>query len=312
MNNDIDTADFYEVVCPQRSGGDGGESVRDERSDPSALRFLVGHDLRAAREQARIKQSDAAKHIGCTPAKLSYMESGKTQQAPDEVAVLLRFYGVQVEDIERTVTLAGRADHGTWWAPFGEVLPDWFKTFVGLEGLATRQFEYADKVLPGQVQTPDYATALLGDSLHIPKMDLAQSVRARMARQRLVDTDNPLRLGAVVEEAALDRPVGGPRVMREQLQHLLMLIERDNVEFQVIPTRVAVHDGLPGSFIILEFAEARGIAYVEYHTGALYLQDRPQVDLYSLAADQIRQKASSFAETHAAIERRISQFKDME
>ncbi|MET8779481.1 helix-turn-helix transcriptional regulator [Nocardia sp. NPDC004654] len=118
--------------------------MRDERLDPSALRFLVGHDLREAREQARIKQADAARHIGCTPAKLSYMESGKTQQAPDEVAALLRFYNVPVEHVDRTVTLAGRADHGTWWTPFGEVLPDWFKTFVGLEGLATRQFEYAD------------------------------------------------------------------------------------------------------------------------------------------------------------------------
>lgn len=308
----MDTDDFDEVICPEESGGYGEESVRDERSDPSALRFLVGHDLRAARELAQIKQADAAKHIGCTPAKLSYMESGKTQQAPDEVAALLRFYGVRVEDVERTVTLAGRADHGTWWAPFGEVLPDWFKTFVGLEGLATHQFEYADKVLPGQVQTADYATALLGDSMHIPKMDLAQSVRARMARQRIAESDTPLQLSAVVEEAALDRPVGGPRVMREQLEHLLALMERDNVEFQVIPTRVAVHDGLPGSFIVLDFAEARGIAYVEYHTGALYLQDRPQVDLYSLAAEQIRQKASTVADTIAAIERRISQYKDME
>ncbi|WP_220135923.1 helix-turn-helix domain-containing protein [Nocardia gipuzkoensis] len=308
----MDTDDFDEVICPEESGSYGEESVRDERSDPSALRFLVGHDLRAARELAHIKQADAAKHIGCTPAKLSYMESGKTQQAPDEVAALLRFYGVRVEDVERTVTLAGRADHGTWWAPFGEVLPDWFKTFVGLEGLATRQFEYADKVLPGQMQTADYATALLGDSMHIPKMDLAQSVRARMARQRIAESDNPLQLSAVVEEAALDRPVGGPRVMREQLEHVLSLMERDNVEFQVIPTRVAVHDGLPGSFIVLDFAEARGIAYVEYHTGALYLQDRPQVDLYSLAAEQIRQKASTVADTITAIERRISQYKDME
>jgi transcriptional regulator with XRE-family HTH domain len=286
--------------------------MRDERFDPSALRFLVGHDLRSAREQARVTQAEAAKHIGCTSAKLSYMESGKTQQAPDEVAALLRYYGVKVEDVDRTVTLAGRADHGTWWAPFGEVLPDWFKTFVGLEGLATQQFEYADKVLPGQMQTPDYATALLGDSLHIPAMDLAQSVRARIARQRLSGTDNPLQLSAVVEEAALDRPVGGPRVMREQLEHLLTLMDQDNVRFQVIPTQVAVHDGLPGSFIVLDFAEARGIAYVEYHTGALYLQDRPQVDLYTLAADRLRQKACTPEDTAVAIEHRILQFKNME
>ncbi|WP_433661113.1 helix-turn-helix domain-containing protein [Nocardia sp. CA-128927] len=288
------------------------EEMRDERSDPSALRFLVGHDLRAAREAARIKQSEAAKHVGCTPAKLSYMESGKTLQQPDEVAALLRFYGVKVEDVDRTVTLAGRADHGTWWTPFGEVLPDWFKTFVGLEGLAASQFEYADKVLPGQVQTPGYATALLGDSLHIPAMDLAQAVRARMARQRLTGTENPLQLRAVIEEVALDRPVGGPTVMREQLEYLHELMGLDNVELQIIPTEVAVHEGLPGSFIVLDFAEARGIAYVEYHTGALYLQDQPQVDLYTLAADRLRDKALSDSDTAAAIRSRISHFKKME
>ncbi|MET8779482.1 DUF5753 domain-containing protein [Nocardia sp. NPDC004654] len=166
--------------------------------------------------------------------------------------------------------------------------------------------------MPGQLQTPAYATALLGDSLHIPPMDLAQAVRARMARQRIDGTDNPLQLGAVVEEVTLNRPIGGPAVMREQLEHLLEVMELDNVELQVLPTEVAVHEGLPGSFIVLEFAEARGIAYVEYHTGALYLQDRPQVDLYSLVADRLRDKALSAEGTAKLIKRRISHFKTME
>ncbi len=100
--------------------------------------------------------------------------------------------------------------------------------------------------------------------------------------------------------------------MREQLEYMLSLMELANVEVQVIPTTVAVHEGLPGSFIVLDFAEARGIAYVEYHTGALYLQDRPQVDLYSLAADRLRDKALSAADTAIAIESRISQLKSME
>ncbi|WP_067467864.1 helix-turn-helix domain-containing protein [Nocardia amamiensis] len=286
--------------------------MRDDRSDPSALRFLVGHDLRAAREHARIKQADAAKHIGCTPAKLSYMEAGKTAQHPDEVAKLLRYYHVDIEHVERVVSLAGRADHGTWWAPFGEVLPDWFKTFVGLEGLADSQFEYADKVMPGQLQTPGYATALLADSLHIPPMDAAQAVRARMARQRLVEVDKPLRLRAVVEEVVLDRPVGGPVVMGRQLEHLLELMELGTIELQVISTQVAVHEGLTGSFILLNFSEARSIAYVEYHTGALYLQEQGQVDLYALAAERLRSRAMSSSESVDAISSRILKYKKME
>lgn len=286
--------------------------MRDDRSDPSALRFLVGHDLRTAREHARIKQADAAKHIGCTAAKLSYMEAGKTAQHPDEVAELLRYYRVGVEHVERVVSLAGRADHGTWWAPFGEVLPDWFKTFVGLEGLADSQFEYADKVMPGQLQTPDYATALLADSLHIPAMDTAQAVRARMARQRVRGVEAPLRFHTVIEEVVLDRPVGGPTVMRHQLEHLRELAALKHIELQVISTQTAVHEGLTGSFIVLNFTEARSLAYIEYHTGALYLQDQGQVDLYSLTAQRLRGRAMSFAESIDAISGRIQKYKKLE
>lgn len=285
--------------------------MQDDRSDTSALRFLVGQDLRSARESARIKQADAAKHIGCTPAKLSYMEAGKTAQHPDEVAMLLRYYRVPVERVERIVSLAGRADHGTWWAPFGEVLPDWFKTFVGLEGLAESQFEYADKVIPGQLQTPEYATALLADSLHVPAMDTAQVVRARMARQRL-DGSRPLRLSAVVEEAVLDRPVGGPAVMQAQLRRLREVANQGALELRVLPTDVAIHDGLSGSFILLNFTEARSIAYIEYHTGALYLQEHRQVDLYVLAAERLRSKALSVEDSLAAVSERISKYANME
>lgn len=280
--------------------------MHDHRSDPSALRFLVGHDLRAAREQAGIKQADAAKIIGCTPTKLSYMESGRTGQQPEEVAILLRSYGVAVEHVERTVQLAGRADHGTWWAPFKDVLPDWFRTFVGLEGLASAQFAYGILVLPGQLQTPQYCAALLNDSLQIPQMDTAQVVKARMARQRLTDAKEPLRFRAVIEETMLDRIVGGPPVMGPQLEHLLAMTERDNVELHVMPTRVTVHDGLPGEFTLLDFAEARSIAYVEYHTGALYLQEHDQVHLYSLAADRLCATALSTSETADAIAERIA------
>ncbi|WP_069166826.1 helix-turn-helix domain-containing protein [Nocardia altamirensis] len=280
--------------------------MQDHRSDPSALRFLVGHDLRSAREQAGIKQADAAKIIGCTPTKLSYMESGRTGQQPEEVAALLRSYGVAVEHVERTVQLAGRADHGTWWAPFKDVLPDWFRTFVGLEGLAAAQFAYGILVLPGQLQTPEYCAALLDNSLQIPQMDTAQVIKARMARQRLTDAKAPLQFRAVIEETMLDRIVGGASVMRAQLKHLLKMAERDNVELHVMPTQVTVHDGLPGEFTLLDFSEARSISYVEYHTGALYLQEQDQVHLYSLAADRLCSTALSTSDTVEAIADRIA------
>ncbi|WP_016699432.1 helix-turn-helix domain-containing protein [Actinoalloteichus spitiensis] len=279
--------------------------MADHRADPSALRFLIGHDLRSARERAKLKQTEAAKVLGCSQAKINYLESGKTQQKPDEVTALLRAYGADVEHVDRMASLAARADQGTWWAPFSDALPNWFKIFVGLEGLATAEFSYESLLLPGQLQTPDYAAGLLVGNLRVPPMDAPQVVRARMARQRLTDDTNPLRFRAVIEQYVLDRVVGGPQVMRAQLEHLLNLMRRDNIELRVMPVSVAVHDGLDGDFLLLDFGEAQSIGYIEYPTGAIYVQDQDQVSAYTLSADRLCAAALSVSDTADAIAARI-------
>ncbi|NKY53686.1 helix-turn-helix domain-containing protein [Nocardia vermiculata] len=280
------------------------------RSDPAALRFLIGHDLRVTRERAGLKQADAARVLGCNQPKINYLETGKTQQKPDETTALLRAYGADAVHVDRIATLAGRADRSTWWAPFSDVLPDWFRTFVGLEGLASEQFVYRSKTIPGQMQTAEYATTLLEGSLQIAAMDVPQSVRSRMARQRLADDDHPLTFRAVIEESVLDRPVGGPRIMRDQLQHLLDLTQRDNVALHVMPIRVAVHDGLDDEFTLLDFDAAQGIGYLEHAAGALYIQDQEQVRLYKMMADRLRAAALSTSESSDMIASRIARLKD--
>lgn len=280
------------------------------RSDPAALRFLIGHDLRVTRERAGLKQADAARVLGCNQPKINYLETGKTQQKPDETTALLRAYGADAVHVDRIATLAGRADRSTWWAPFSDVLPDWFRTFVGLEGLASEQFVYRSKTIPGQMQTAEYATTLLEGSLQIAAMDVPQSVRSRMARQRLADDDHPLTFRAVIEESVLDRPVGGPRIMRDQLQHLLDLTQRDNVALHVMPIRVAVHDGLDDEFTLLDFDAAQGIGYLEHAAGALYIQDQEQVRLYRMMADRLRAAALSTSESSDMIASRIARLKD--
>ncbi|WP_037364662.1 helix-turn-helix domain-containing protein [Amycolatopsis orientalis] len=279
--------------------------MADHRSDPSALRFLIGHDLRTARERASLKQTEAAKVLSCSQAKINYLETGKTQQKPDEVTELLRAYGADVEHVDRMSSLAGRADQGTWWAPFGDVLPNWFKTFVGLEGLAAAEFAYESLLLPGQLQTADYAAGLLVGNLRVAPMDAPQVVRARLAHQRLADDTKPLRFRAVIEEYVLDRIVGSPQVMRAQLEHLLALMQRDNVELHVMPVSVAVHDGLDGDFLLLDFDEAQSIGYIEYPTGAIYVQDQDQVGAYTLSADRLCAAALSASESADAIAARI-------
>jgi Domain of unknown function (DUF5753)/Helix-turn-helix domain len=275
------------------------------RNDPSALRWLIGHELRSARMQARRTQVDAARHLGCTSVKINYMETGRNHQQPDEIAQLLTLYEADDETGRRLAALAGRADQGTWWASYADALPGWFQTFVGLEGLARGVFTYDTMVFEGQLQTREYAAALLVDSSRISRTEAAQVVRARMARQRLAEDAHPLQYHAVVEENVLHRTVGGAAVMAAQLRHLLELIERDNVTLQVMPTATAVHDGLPGPFKLLDFAEARSIGYIEYRDGAVYVQDRDGVEGYNLIAERLSEQALTDADSAALIRARI-------
>ncbi|MGH8883211.1 MAG: DUF5753 domain-containing protein [Stackebrandtia sp.] len=210
-----------------------------------------------------------------------------------------------MEHVDRMASLAARADQGTWWAPFSGAVPQWFKTFIGLEGLAATEFTYEPLLLPGQLQTPDYAAGLLVGNLRVAPADAPQVVRARMARQRLTDDTNPLRFRAVIEQYVRDRIVGGPQVMRAQLEHLLTLMQRDNVELHVMPVSVTVHDGLDGDFILLDFDEAQSIGYVEYPAGALYVQDQDQVTAYTLSADRLCAAALSVSDSADAIAARI-------
>ena len=208
--------------------------------------------------------------------------------------------------VDRLATLGGRADQGTWWASFADVLPGWFKTFVGLEGRRAAGFSYETMALSGQMQTREYAAALLVDNVRISRAETGQVVRARMARQRLTDDTSPLQFHAVVEEAVLHRVVGGPEIMVPQLQHLLALAERDNVTLQIMPTAAAVHDGLDGPFKLLDFAEARSIGYIEYRGGAVYVQDRDEVEVYNLVAERLCERALSDIDSAELIRARIA------
>lgn len=278
-----------------------------ERSDPSALRWLIGNELRQARISSGHTQSAAGKTLGCSHSKINYLEIGRNQQHPEEVTTLLRFYGVDAAHIDRLASLAGRSDHGTWWAPFSDVVPDWMRTFVGLEGLAATEFMYEPLALPGLLQTPEYAESLLVNNLRVSAVDAERVVKLRMERKRrLLDQDAPLHFRTVIEESVLDRLVGGADVMAAQLDHLLELGQRDNITLHVMPLSVAVHDGLDGEFSVLEFDQARSVGYIEYPNGAIYVQDEDQVSAYRKAADRLRSAALTEAESRDAISTRTA------
>ncbi len=277
------------------------------RADPSALRWLVGVQLTNYRKRAGQTMTAAAQAIGCTAGKVGHLESGRNQQQPAEITELLRFYGADLADIERLASLAGSADRQTWWAPWTDVVPDWLRTFVGLEGLASQSSTYSTSAIPALLQTEDYSLGVTTGSGRVRPDHDERTVSLRMERQRRLSNDTePVNLTALIEESVLDRPIGSTATMRAQLEHLLAISERDNVEVLLLPTAIGAHDGLVGPFTLLDFAAVQSIVYVEVVNGAVYVQDQQQVTGYTRIVDRLRAAALSPAHTAEAIRSRLS------
>nr|WP_225955021.1 helix-turn-helix transcriptional regulator [Kibdelosporangium phytohabitans] len=268
------------------------------------------------RKASGVSQAAAAKAIGLSPGMIGHYEVGKYFPAPEQVARLLEVYGAPRHDIDRLSALAGRSDQGSWLARWNDVIPDWLRTYVGLEGLASHVVTYTPLVLPALVQTREYAAGVTSPSARVRPDQQERMVALRMERQqRLFAEDLPLQLTAMIEESILDRPIGGDNareVMAEQLSHLNNLARRDNVEILVLPTAVGRHDGLEGRFTVLHFLNAEGgkqaqsIGYVEIPDDSVYVQDQHQVEKYTMSAQLLRSVALSQAQSVKAIKARLA------
>lgn len=272
-----------------------------ERNDPSALRWLIGVELTNYRKDATLTQAEVTRRTGIGKAKLSSMESGRYQQHPDDVVTLLTTYGVPQRDIDRLTSLTGRSDSRSWWAPWRNVVPDWVRTFVGLEGLASTEFVYEPLVIPGLLQTAEYAEELTRATSFVRPDHSERFVSFRLARAARLTADSPLTLHTVIGEGALRLRVGDASLRRRQYQHLLTMIKRRNVVVQVVRPEDGPHGAGTGQFAVLEFEKARPIAYSELLDGATYVQDQDDVATYKMAADSVRRVALSPEKSTALI-----------
>jgi len=268
---------------------------------PTVLRILLGSQLRRLREAKGISRQSAGYAIRASDAKMSRLELGRVGYKQRDVADLLTLYGVVDEqEREACLTLAQQANTPGWWQKYGDVLPSWFEMYVGLEQAASVIRTYQVQFVPGLLQTEAYARSviLLGNP-DAPAANVDLRVALRMARQEMLTRPDPPRVWAVVDEALLRRPVGGVRVMREQLERLIELSELPQVTLQVIPFDAGGHAAAGGSFSILRFADPNihDIAYLEQLTSALYLEKRADVGNYLMVMDRLCAAASSPAET---------------
>jgi hypothetical protein len=253
----------------------------------------LGNQLRALREANGVTREAAGWEIRASESKISRMELGRVGFKERDVADLLTLYGVTDEnEREALLTLAREANTPGWWHRYSDVMPSWFQSYLGLESAAALIRTYEVQFVPGLLQTPAYARAviLLGHS-DASTADVQRRVQLRINRQRVLERAAPSApdLWVVVDEAALRRPIGGPAVMREQIQSLIEHSLLPNVRLQIIPFLAGGHAAAGGAFTILRFPEDElpDVVYVEQLTSALYLDKQEDRDQYAVAMERL-------------------------
>jgi hypothetical protein len=258
---------------------------------PTALRIMLGAQLRRLREAKRITLEDAGFSIRASGSKMSRLETGRVGFKSRDIADLLTLYGVtSAQERESMLELARQASAMGWWHDYADIMPTWFEPYVGLEEAASSIRCFEMQCIPDLLQTADYARAIAMLS-HPGGSDdeIERRVGLRMARQAVLTRPAPAHLWMVVDEAALRRPVGGPVVMRGQFAHLIHMAGRPNVSLQVVPLTAGGNAVARGGFTVLRFSEPDlpDVVYLEQLTSALYLDKRDTVDHYMAVLERL-------------------------
>jgi hypothetical protein len=258
---------------------------------PTVLRILLGAHLRRLREHAGISREDAGYHIRASGSKISRMELGRVSFKERDVIDLLAFYGISdSQERDSLIQLTREANATPWWQKYQDAAPDWFGLYVGLEEAAQLIRVYEVQFVPGLLQTEDYARAVVMQGAPgLEPEEVERRVALRLGRQKLLTRDNPPRLWAIVDEAALRRPMGGRDVLAGQIQRLMDLVSESNVTLQVMPFKYGGHAAEGGAFSIMRFPEADlpDMVYVEYLSGALYIEKPEEVERYAAVMERL-------------------------
>ncbi|MGA4798505.1 helix-turn-helix domain-containing protein [Streptomyces lavendulocolor] len=281
-------------------------------NNPTALKLILGGKLRELRVNAGLDPADVDLRLGFSRSKTSRIELGRHGCKPADAAALLRLYGVDDEELltefQRLVAQSRRPD---WWRSFSDVLSDFFTPLVALEGAAAIIRTYEPFYVPGLLQTPAYARAVIesGPARLLPH-EIRRRVDLRQERQRQLDQPDAPRLWAVIDESVLMRTVGGPRVMREQLEHLANMMLRPHVTVQVAPLDVTASVGVGTGVTYLRFAlgDLKDAVYIEHLTDSTFSQKPQTVEQYRDMLDRLGACALTPKESLVLLEERIARY----
>jgi hypothetical protein len=264
---------------------------------PTVLRMILGRQLQALREKAGLSYAEAAEVIYSSEWTVRRMERAEGGLKPLTVKALLVAYGVtDVREIDAFLALARDASRPGWWHRYGDALPDWFKVAVGLEESASLIRAYEPQVVPGLLQTEAYVRAITAASFPSEKEeDSERRVALRLARQDLLKRPSPPEYWVVLEETVLRRPIGGPQVMRGQLEYLIEAAARPNITIQVLPFSAGWHPAMYGMFWIYRFPDNAmpDVVYSEGLTSATYLNKPEETSQYTESLDRMAAQAAT-------------------
>jgi len=277
-------------------------------------RRQLGRLLRQFRTEAGVTLDAAAEALEYSRQKIWRIECGLGAVRVLDVKAMCELYDVSPEMTEAMRGLALETKSKGWWHAYGDAVPTWFELHVGLESAAAHLREYGESLIPGLLQTHDYALGIYRlDQPEATDESLAQAVEVRLQRQNLLTRRLPKapQHHSVLSEAVLHRTVGGKQVMTAQLSHLLELSEAANVSIRVLPLAAGPPAGaVAGSFVILDFPVAKGRAatepatvYSESLTGALYLDKAEEVAAYRATWKSLDALALDEAESRVLIKR---------
>ncbi|MFI6206044.1 helix-turn-helix domain-containing protein [Streptomyces sp. NPDC051041] len=267
---------------------------------PAVRRRKLGAELRALRAAAGLTSGEAARLVGWHQSKVSRIETGTSGVKPADVRLLLDAYEVRDAQLRDLLLVLAGSDAGGgrhhWWHAYRGVLPPTYRDFISLESQAAAMRTLETTVVPGLLQTSEYARAVTRaavDGLSEDRLDTL--VEVRLARQDVLRADPPLRLSAVLDEAVLRREVGGPGVMARQLTRLVEAARLPHVRLQVLPFGAGAHIGVTGSFVIFSFSSTSDLDVVvlDHLTSSLYLERKEDLEAYTEAFDALRIHALS-------------------
>ena len=278
---------------------------------PTVRRRRLALELRRLREAARLTCEEVAERLECSASKISRVETGRVSVSPRDVRDMLEIYGLPEDQRESLVQLARDSRQKGWWHAYSDTIQPQFATYLGLESAASEIRIYEVSLIPGLLQTQEYARSVISAGMvNSSQEDIERRVELLMARQPALTRPDPPKLWAVLDEAALRRRVGGAGLMRLQLDYLLTVASLPNVAVQVIPFGGGAHPAMGRPFVVLVFPERADpdVVYLEDLTSALYLEDVEEVDRYNVFFNHLRATALSFDDSSALI---TSVLKDM-